>query len=225
VKSSIKNNIKFYTFGLLVLLLTGCETLPNVMVADGEANQTFDEKLVHTENPYLSSRAVVSGRVERDFTYAIERVKAMDWPAAEASLKALILSQPSLSGPHLNLGIVYHQQERISEAEQAYLRAIEVNRLNLVAYNHLGILKREQGAFIEAEGWYLAALEIWPQHLMSLRNLGILYDLYLGQPTAALTQFKRYQTLSDEPDRQVRGWLIDIQRRLPVEGSVSCVGC
>lgn len=217
--------MKSLILGLLVLLLTGCESLPDLMVSDGAANKIFDEELVHTKNPYLSSRAVIKDGVEREFLYAIERVKDKDWPAAEASLQALILSQPNLSGLHLNLGIVYHQQARMDKAEQAYLRAIRVNRLNVVAYNHLGILKREQGSFVEAEGWYLAALEIWPQHLMSLRNLGILYDLYLGQPAAALAQFKRYQQLSNEPDRQIRGWVIDIQRRLPADGSISCAAC
>jgi hypothetical protein len=36
----------------------------------------------------------------------------------------------------------------------------------------------------------------------------------MGAFDSALYHYERYQTLQSEPDREVKGWIIDTQRRL-----------
>jgi Flp pilus assembly protein TadD len=88
--------------------------------------------------------------------------------------------------------------------------------MNLDAYNQLAILQREQGRFNEAEANYQKALTIWPFHAESHRNIGILYDLYLGKNAEALAHFEAYQQLRGDGDKQVTGWIADLQRRLGI---------
>ena len=137
------------------------------------------------------------------------------WPLAAAELRALIDSRPDLSGPCLNLALVYEQQGEPLLAEQFYRQALEVNPENLAAYNQLGIFLREQGRFAEAEQSYLQALSVWEQHPQSHRNIGVLYDLYLGDRQRALHHFTRYQALTDAEDVIVAGWIVDLQHQLP----------
>ena len=106
----------------------------------------------------------------------------------------------------------------MDKADQAFTRAIAVNANNLAAYNQLAIMKREAGQFSAAEALYQQALRVWPFHPESHKNLGILYDLYLGKGALALQHYQAYQQLLAEPDRQVNGWIIDLERRLAQGG-------
>ena len=83
-----------------------------------------------------------------------------------------------------------------------------------VAYNHLGILQRRKGQFEEALMAYQRAIEIDVKYARAHLNLGILFDLYLQDLEKALAQYRVYQTLTDEQDKQVAGWIVDIERRL-----------
>jgi len=96
-------------------------------------------------------------------------------------------------------------------------KAIDVNDLNFDAYNYLSLLYREQGKFDESEKMYQSALVKWKDNAEIHCNLGILYDLYIGKPRAALDEYKLCQLLTEEPSRQLRGWIVDLERRLPAE--------
>ena len=45
-------------------------------------------------------------------------------------------------------------------------------------------------------------------------NRGILYDLYLGEKSLALNDYELYQALSNDESRQLKGWIIDLQRQI-----------
>ena len=167
-------------------------------------------------NPYLANPRQVSGSVQKLFERALEFHRAQDWPEAELAWQELALAAPKLSGPQLNLGIVYEATGRPELAENSYRKAIEINRLNVNAYNQLAILKREQGKFAEAETLYTQALRIWPDHPTSHRNIAILYDLYMGKLEQALAHYQRYSQLEEEPERALKGWIRDLQRRLDI---------
>ncbi|BFM09601.1 tetratricopeptide repeat protein [Halioxenophilus aromaticivorans] len=167
-------------------------------------------------NPYLANAQPVSESVQKLFDRALEFHRDKNWPEAELAWQELALAAPRLSGPLLNLGIVYEATERPELAENSYKKAIQTNSLNVNAYNQLAILKRKQGKFAEAETLYTQALRVWPDHPESHRNIAILYDLYMGKLEQALAHYQRYSQLEEEPERALKGWIRDLQRRLDI---------
>ncbi|MCH8140834.1 MAG: hypothetical protein IH908_04485, partial [Proteobacteria bacterium] len=82
--------------------------------------------------------------------------------------------------------------------------------------NQVGVLSRQFGDFRGAEELYQACLKQMPEFKDAYLNLGILYELYLGKLPEALAAYRQYQLLSQQPDRKVLGWVMDLERRLGV---------
>ncbi|MDY0005640.1 MAG: tetratricopeptide repeat protein [Spongiibacteraceae bacterium] len=184
--------LKTVAAGILMAVLTGCA--------------------MTTSDP--ASTALPS-RAQHDFGAAVAAMQAQQWQDAEVLLQPLAVAYPRAAGVNLNLGIVYFELGRVGDAEQVLRAAVAAAPANMDAANWLGRVLREQGRFDEAETVYSAALKRDPDHPATHRNLGILYDLYLGKPAEAQAHYLRYQALQGEPpDRQVAGWLADLERRL-----------
>ena len=141
-------------------------------------------------------------------------MQSEDWNTAEKQLLDLQQKHPELSGPLVNLAIVYWRQEKPVEAENYFKQALALNPLNNDAYIQYGMFLREHGRFADAEAAYLKALEVWPHNAAAHRNLGILYDLYMGKFDAAMKHYEMVLKLSSEPNKEVEGWIIDLKRRL-----------
>jgi tetratricopeptide (TPR) repeat protein len=99
-------------------------------------------------------------------------------------------------------------------AQHAYKKAIDANPNNCAAYVDLGVLSRRAGDFLSAEANYLACTQRVPNFREAYLNLGILYELYLGRLDDALQAYQTYQTLSEDPDMRVAGWVSDLERRI-----------
>ncbi len=169
-----------------------------------------------TPNPYLQNKPSISSAATQQFANATRAMRNKQWQQAETLLQQLVAQNNKLSGAYLNLGLVYRAQKEDKRAEQAFTDAITANHTNLDAYNQLAILQREQGRFSDAESNYKKALSVWPFHAESHRNIGILYDLYFGKNAEALAHFEAYQQLRGDGDKQVTGWIADLQRRLGI---------
>ena len=89
-----------------------------------------------------------------------------------------------------------------------------MNKYNPDAYTQYAVMLREQGKFTEAEAQYLKALAVWPHNLQAHRDLGVLYDLYLIQADKALQHFTLADQLSAEPNKELKGWILELNRRL-----------
>ncbi|HEY3699495.1 MAG TPA: tetratricopeptide repeat protein [Spongiibacteraceae bacterium] len=148
------------------------------------------------------------------FDSAIVAQREQQWPQAEQQLKQLTEKYPQLSGPHLNLALVYAQTQRGELAEAEFKQALQVNPNNLAAYDQYGIWLRGQTRMQEAETIYLQALARNPEHADTHLDLGILYDLYMGKLPQALEQYQRYLELTNDEKSPVRGWVADLQRRI-----------
>ncbi|MCZ6831491.1 MAG: tetratricopeptide repeat protein [Gammaproteobacteria bacterium] len=159
-------------------------------------------------------RPPVSPRTLAAFERANRAITSEEWSVALLELHSLVDSRPDLSGPCLNLALVYRQQDEPEQAERFYRRALQVNPHNLAAHNQYAIFLRQQGRFRDAEQTYLGALAVWEAHPDTHRNIGVLYDLYLGEQQRALQHFNRYQDLTGSGDRVVAGWIADLQRQL-----------
>lgn len=202
----------------LAAMLAACSNLPQPTQAPPVEPETPapEEGVVFTPvpNPYLGSQRNLSDQVLAIFMDAQQAMEAEKWQQAQALLEQMTQNHPDLSGPFVNLGLIYRQQGDPERAAQAFRQAIAVNSLNGEAYNQLAILHRERGEFAEAEKLYLKALDVWPHNPVVHRNLGILYDLYMGRLSEALQHYKMSQKVISEPERKVEGWIVDLERRI-----------
>lgn len=208
---------------LVLLSACGGKTSPPPAPAapqESEAAQTNDSEAGVEDlpqvpaNPYLANPKPVTADIQLLFDRALELHEAKNWPEAELAWSEITVLAPELSGPYLNLGLVYEAQQQFDAAKETYRQALVANRLNLKAYNQLAVLERKSGNFNEAEQLYLQALSIWPAHPTSHRNLAILYDLYMGKLEQALEHYQHYEQTAVEPDPRLKGWLADLRRRL-----------
>ena len=196
---------KSFFLGFLFVVMAGCGSIPQ---------DTSSELSTAPENPYLLNRQ----RVDRDalerFDKANAAIEKKQWQEAEQQLSWLIENYPQLSGPYLDLALVYRQTQQPEKALRYFSKAVEINPKNLVAYNQYAIFLREQGEFHAAQEQYLKALSVWGSYPDTHRNFGVLNDLYLGNKQLALKHYYRYQELTAGKDRLVAAWIADLERQL-----------
>lgn len=212
-------NWRFWLLCLLLALTTSCASTGKKKKDDkpADAVATIPDAgvpITLIPNPYLAQEVKVSAAAQSAFRNALVAMQSEDWATAEKQLLALSAANPQLSGPQVNLGLLYWRQDKLKEAEAAFNQALTLNPLNNDVYVQFGLFLREQGRFVEAEKIYLKALEVWPHNQAAHRNLGILYDLYMGKFDAALQHYEMVLKLSSEPNKEVEGWIIDLKRRL-----------
>jgi tetratricopeptide (TPR) repeat protein len=172
-----------------------------------------------TQNPYLTTPApAVTAQARTGFARAEQQMRQQRWGDARHTLQALVAELPNLSGPWLNLGIVWLHLDKPGQARAAFERALAANSLNVDAYNQLAALERRAGNFAQADSLYNQALMVWPHSADTHCNLGMLYDLYLGRWSDALAHYEACGYLREQstgaPDNTVKGWIIDLQRRI-----------
>jgi tetratricopeptide (TPR) repeat protein len=165
-------------------------------------------------SPYLMHRLPVASDAMQRFNFSKSAMAQNSWKIAEEGLLTLVEDYPELSGPCLNLALVYIHINENRQAEYWFKQSITRNKNNMLAYNQYAIFLREQGRFDRAEETYLQALSVWEADADTHFNLCILYDLYRGDKKAALQHFNRYQELDNSDDRVVAGWVADLQRQL-----------
>ena len=149
-----------------------------------------------------------------DYELAIEQLKIGKLKKATPTLEQLSNNAPELDYLFTNLGLAYFRQKNYPQAMAAFERAISQNKSDAVAYNHLGIITRMQGEFQKARHSYETAINIDSEYASAYLNLGILFDIYLQDLKQALAQYEKFQTLTNNEDKTVAGWIVDIKRRL-----------
>ena len=188
------SNKRALLYGASLLLLLACSSTPRQQ---------------SSETPASAPPAL-----PRAYDQALVLMESGDYPQAIPVLQKFIDREPGLAGPYLNLGIAYRNTGQLEAALEALHKAIELNPTNPVAHHQSAIVQRELGAFEAALEAYTQALQLAPEYALAHRNLGILYDLYLQQPAAALSHYRTYLELSQQPDKQVRDWVVDLERRV-----------
>lgn len=150
----------------------------------------------------------------QSYERAISAIKAGKSTEAEKLFTDITKSDPGFSNAHTNLGLLYLKSKQLDKAEDALRTAISLNPEDSVAYNHLGILLREKGEFNESKAMYEKAIEHKSDYAIAYLNLGILYDLYLHELDEALAQYKQYQSITNNDDKLVDKWIIDLEQRI-----------
>ena len=189
----------------LALIISGCSGTPLMDVAFGKKQENATPTLQPSSaDPQMQKR----------FDAAVAMMRKDEITKAKQSLTALIEQNPGLAGPYINLGIIQLNEGEPTQAEQSFTTALKLKPDSVPAHNQLGVALRMQGKFQAAEQAYQSALQIEPDYLLAHRNLGILYDLYLTKPKLALQHYKRCQTLSDSKDKEISGWIAELERRI-----------
>jgi tetratricopeptide (TPR) repeat protein len=152
-------------------------------------------------------------RAAQAYAQALQLMKSGRNTDAELELKELVVAYPQLTGPQVNLGLLYLRDSRLPEAEAAFKAALEQKPTDAVAGNELGIALRRLGKFTEAEAAYQRTIAADPNYAPAHLNLGVLYDLYLAQPQKALEEFERYLEIAGE-NKQVAGWVVELRKRV-----------
>ena len=167
------------------------------------------------KEPSKSGASVdVPAAAQAAFDSALTAQRAQQWPEAERQLKQLAEKYPQLSGPQLNLALLYAQTQRPQQAEESFKRALQINPNNISAANQYGIWLRSQARFAEAETVYQQALARNPNSAETHLDLAILYDLYMGKLPQALEHYQRYLALIGDEKSPVQSWVADLQRRM-----------
>lgn len=217
-----------------LFFLSACSTLRSGVTDDVDGATVADrEQGVAAEsvielsvppNPYFQHNGLVDPQARQAFDQALTLIDEKNYPAAIDLLDTLITDFPDLSGPYLNLAIVYAELNQMARSKTLFEKAIKVNPDNLEAYNQLAIVHRQLGEFEAAERRYQQALRRWSGYGDAYLNLGILQELYMGKLEMALQNYRRYQTLQSKPDRRVNAWVQDLQRRLARQRSETDAG-
>lgn len=152
------------------------------------------------------------------FETALAAQREGNWSEAERLHAQLLEENPRLSGPALNLALIYAQTQRPQQADEYFQRALKINPDNPVAGVQYGVWLREQGRLAEAETVYLQTIARDADCADAHLNLAILYDIYLGRLPEALEHYQRYAALKGDEQGPVPGWITDLQRRLQKGG-------
>lgn len=195
--------LKFTSVTLGLLLLAGCFGGANVK-QNVSAN-------VESEVIEIPSKAA------DDFKIAIQLMNEEKVDQARVQFEKMTTEFPQLAGPFANLGVIYAKKKEWDKAEEMLEIASEKNKKNVKVMNQLGLIYRQQGKFNKAEAVYKKAIKTAPAESMSYKNIGILYDIYMGQFVKASEFYQKYQAMQSEPDRQVAGWIVDINRRAGIK--------
>ena len=160
-----------------------------------------------------SPPAPIPERAAQQYAQALQLMKSGRDTDAELEFKQMVISYPQLTGPQLNLGLLYIRGSRLAEAEATFKAALERSPTSVIAGNELGIVERKLGKFAEAEAAYQRTIATEPNYAPAHLNLGVLYDLYLAKPQSALDEFERYIEIAGA-NKQVAGWMLELRKRV-----------
>ena len=217
-----------------ITLLNSCSMLSPMVETDKNVSEASEVSLTA-----LQSRAKVlqalpnlyktqanknkpSTKTLNQFQGALLLKQQGQFPQARDRFIAMSEQHPDLSGIWLQLALLAKQQnnEPLQQQQQhqdmtRYLNnAISANPLNYLAHNEFALVLRQQGQFQQALSHYELAIKSWPAFAQGYLNRGILYDLYMGKKSLALDDYELYQALSHDSSRQLKGWIIDLQRQI-----------
>jgi len=150
---------------------------------------------------------------QQTFDAARQALAAGRAAEAERGFSALTKSDPELSGPYANLGLIYRHAGKTTEATAALEKAVRLSPDSAELHNQLGVTYRMAGEFAKAKASYEQALRLDADYAPAVLNLGILYDLYLWDGAHALELYDRYLQLTPGGDAEVQRWVRDIRNR------------
>jgi len=225
----------FVVLGVIsVILLNSCSSLSPVEELQKSTSEVVAQKLTPMQakakglqaqpNLYKDQagerKSALSSQTLNQFQAALGLKQQGEFSESRELFIALSEQHPDLSGVWLQLALLVKEQHKddIEQRHKGMTRylnnAISSNSLNYSAHNELAQVLRQQGQFYQALSHYELALKSWPAFTQGYFNRGILYDLYMGEKSLALADYKLYQALSNDSSRQLKGWIMDLKRQI-----------
>jgi tetratricopeptide (TPR) repeat protein len=125
---------------------------------------------------------------------------------AIAEYEAAIKLAPNEPRLHEDLGTQYRLAGKTQEAEQAYLKELEIDPQNITAQYKLGVLAIEKGDAARGKSLIETALRVRPDLQHSDYNLGRA-EILLGNDAAAAQHFERAASAAgSDPDVVEQSW-------------------
>jgi tetratricopeptide (TPR) repeat protein len=215
VRCAVFTRIKYVLAALAVCFIASCADAPTKQLKSDALTRDPSGKITQViPNPYLQYSGDAPAAAKTEFTRIQSLIKNGRTADASNALNKMRQDYPKLSGPAVNLALLYWKQKNYSQAQSFFEQAQAINKYNPDAYTQYAVMLREQGKFSAAEAQYQKALAVWPHNYQAHRDLGVLYDLYLVQPEKALQHFVICDQLSTEPNKEIKGWIIELNRRL-----------
>lgn len=224
---------KLVALGVMgIVTLSSCSSLPVFDNAEQDLTRSKEQQLTPLQTKVQALQAManlykdqaadreVSVATSKQFEQALQLKQQGDYAQARSRFITLSQQAPSLSGVWLQLALLADEQANLDPQHKQtekvrYLNnAIQANPQNYLAHNEYALTLRRQGQFEQALEHYQLALASWPAFAEGYFNRGILYDLYMGEKALALADYELYQALTKDDSRQLKGWLIDLQRQI-----------
>lgn len=111
-------------------------------------------------------------------------------------------------------GFQAHQRGDVEGAMEAWQQSVSLDPSNAATVNNLALLLKQQNRFREAASLLEQGLAAAPEVAELHYNLAVISELYLLDLEAALTHYQRYRSLVGDDEKQVAGWIADLERRL-----------
>jgi Flp pilus assembly protein TadD len=200
-------------------LLVACATTAQTEAQAPSAPQNAPATVASAKNTDAASsmslpgQAPINSAAQRAFDAARQALAAGRTADAERGFAALTKSNPELSGPYANLGLIHRQAGKTTEAVAALEKAVQLSPQRAELHGQLGIAYRTAGDFTKARASYEKAIALDPAYAPAVLNLGILYDLYLWDGERALELYDRYMQMTPGGDEQVKRWISDLRNR------------
>lgn len=197
---------------LSLLFLVACESVPSLPGSGSNKESTV--KIPGGVKSPIGDEATLSASDRAILTRAAAALDAGNYAVAITEFKSLSISNPKLAMPYINLAIAYRGQQDQSAASRSIDQALKLSPNSPEANNIRGVLWRDAGEFTKARDSYAKAIGANEAMLDAHLNLGILCDLYLQDLPCAQKHYQSYQSGSAAEDRTVKGWLIELERRM-----------
>jgi tetratricopeptide (TPR) repeat protein len=102
------------------------------------------------------------------------------WHSPVSLWKDAAMKSPAKSRPWTNLGFAYYNEEKYTEANECYEKAVELNPADYAAWNNMGILAYRQKKYFKAIRCFRKSYTANNIYLPTLNNMGkVLTDLNL----------------------------------------------
>lgn len=216
---SAERSLQLIALGMASALLAACTAIDlrgPTAPADAPKNAAAAAPAKTTEQAAAkpaAEQAPVSPAAQRAFDAARQALAAGRTAEAERGFASLTKSDPELSGPYANLGLIQRQAGKTAEAVAAFEKAVQLSPQRADLHGQLGLAYRMNGDFAKARASYEQAIALDAAYAPAVLNLGILHDLYLWDGERALELYDRYMQLTPGGDEQVKRWISDLRNR------------
>jgi tetratricopeptide (TPR) repeat protein len=206
--------------GALIITLASCASMPSLKKPTTAPKTT--EKTERTAEASVSKSAGkilsqpdfrINKKTAAAFNEALKHMHAKNYDTAILKMHKVTQMDERISGPWVNIGMAHKNLGEMAKAKTAFNQALKINPNNPYALNQLAIMYREDGKFELSEKLYMKALSTYPDYKNAHLNLAILCDVYLRKIDCALGHYQEYLNLSGGQDKQVTGWMSQLEKQ------------